>query len=187
MWYHVKCLGHDTSVRQHYKSEHWAPCRNQTPSWYDWKIVESDVKPEYTHTYIEKNDSGLKTREAYKHSVYMNCPHVRHTCMSKASTWYVSQNRELLLNQSIDQSINQSINQSIIHSFIHSFIKSKRKTLGSANNHDKTDNPCIVVTKQFKITLHVYLVCHTVFLNVFQQRWYCYSLKILLLHSSSLK
>ena len=33
-----------------YKSEHWAPCRNQTPSWYDWKIVESDVKPEYTHT-----------------------------------------------------------------------------------------------------------------------------------------
>ena len=43
-------LGHDTSVRQHYKSEHWAPCRNQTPSWYDWKIVENDVKPEYTHT-----------------------------------------------------------------------------------------------------------------------------------------
>ena len=39
---------------------------------------------------IEKNDSGLKTREAYTHSVYMNCPHVRHTCMSKASTWYVS-------------------------------------------------------------------------------------------------
>ena len=27
-----------------------APCRNQTPPWYDWKIVESDVKPEYTHT-----------------------------------------------------------------------------------------------------------------------------------------
>ena len=22
VWYHVKCLGHDTSVRQHYKSEH---------------------------------------------------------------------------------------------------------------------------------------------------------------------
>ena len=38
-------------MRQHYKSEHWAPCRNQTPSWYDWKIVESDVKPEYTHTH----------------------------------------------------------------------------------------------------------------------------------------
>ena len=51
MWYYVKCLGHDTSVRQHYKSEHWAPCHNQTPSWYDWKIVESDVKPEYTHTH----------------------------------------------------------------------------------------------------------------------------------------
>ena len=48
---HVKCLGHDTSVRQHYKCEHWASCRNQTPSWYDWKIVESDVKPEYTHTH----------------------------------------------------------------------------------------------------------------------------------------
>ena len=22
VWYHVKCLGHDTSMRQHYKSEH---------------------------------------------------------------------------------------------------------------------------------------------------------------------
>ena len=27
------------------KSEHWAPCHIQTPSRYDWKIVESDVKP----------------------------------------------------------------------------------------------------------------------------------------------
>ena len=32
------------------KSEHWAPCCIQTPSWYDWKIVESDVKPEQTTT-----------------------------------------------------------------------------------------------------------------------------------------
>ena len=46
----VSCLGHDTSVSQHNKSEHWAPCRNQIPSWYDWKIVESDVKPEQTIT-----------------------------------------------------------------------------------------------------------------------------------------
>ena len=38
-------------MRQHYKSEHWAPCSNQTPSWYDWKIVESNVKPEFTHTH----------------------------------------------------------------------------------------------------------------------------------------
>ena len=45
-----KCLGHDTSVRQHYKSEHWAPCRNQTLSWYDWTFVESDVKSEQTTT-----------------------------------------------------------------------------------------------------------------------------------------
>ena len=29
VWYYVKWLGHDTSVRQHYKSEHWAPFRNQ--------------------------------------------------------------------------------------------------------------------------------------------------------------
>ena len=34
-----------TSLRQDYKSEHWAPCRNQTPSWYDWNFVESDIKP----------------------------------------------------------------------------------------------------------------------------------------------
>ena len=32
---------YDTSVRQHYKSEHWAPCPNQTSLWYDWKIVEN--------------------------------------------------------------------------------------------------------------------------------------------------
>ena len=50
VWYHVKCLVHDISVRQHYKSAHWAPCSNQTLSWYDWKIVESDVKPEQTTT-----------------------------------------------------------------------------------------------------------------------------------------
>ena len=32
VWYHVKCLGHETSVKQHYKSEHLVPCRNQTSS-----------------------------------------------------------------------------------------------------------------------------------------------------------
>ena len=37
-------------MRQHYKSEHWAPWNNQTPSWYDWKIVESDFKPEQITT-----------------------------------------------------------------------------------------------------------------------------------------
>ena len=37
-------------MRRHYKSEHWAPCCNQTLLWYDWKIVESDVKPEKTTT-----------------------------------------------------------------------------------------------------------------------------------------
>ena len=42
----------DISVKQHYKSEHWAPCRNQTRSWYDWKIVESDVKLEQTNFYF---------------------------------------------------------------------------------------------------------------------------------------
>ena len=65
MWYHVKCLGHDTSVRQHYKTEHWAPCLNQTPSWYDWKIVESDVKPEYTHTHTT---NGMCTQQRLRSS-----------------------------------------------------------------------------------------------------------------------
>ena len=37
VWYHVKCLGHDISVRQHYKREHRAACRNQIPSWCYWK------------------------------------------------------------------------------------------------------------------------------------------------------
>ena len=40
-----KCLGCDISVRQHSKSEHWAPCHIQTLSQYGWKIVESDFKP----------------------------------------------------------------------------------------------------------------------------------------------
>ena len=50
---------------------------------------------------------------------------------------------------------------------INTFVK---HTPGSVNNHDKMDNPYIVVTKRFKITLRVYLVYHTIFLNVFQQR-----------------
>ena len=40
-----KCLGRDISVMQPYKSEQWAPCHIRKPSRYDWKIVESDVKP----------------------------------------------------------------------------------------------------------------------------------------------
>ena len=62
---YVKCLGHEISVRQHHKSEHWSPCRNQTQSWYDWNIVESNVKPEQTTTlfYFDKR---------YKESL-LNC------------------------------------------------------------------------------------------------------------------
>ena len=43
--YHVMYLGHATAVRQHYKSERWAPCGNQTPSWYDWKVVKATLNP----------------------------------------------------------------------------------------------------------------------------------------------
>ena len=49
----VFCLGHDSSVRRHYKSEH----RNQMPLWYDWKIVESDIKSEQaTTTFFDYRD-----------------------------------------------------------------------------------------------------------------------------------
>ena len=44
-------------VRQHYKSEHWAPWHNQTPLWYDWKIVESDIKPDWS-TQWQDNVTG---------------------------------------------------------------------------------------------------------------------------------
>ena len=48
-WCPIKCLGHDTSLRQHYKRDAaWRSLYNQTPSWCDWKIVESDVKSEQT-------------------------------------------------------------------------------------------------------------------------------------------
>ena len=38
--------GLDISIGQPYKSEQWAPCHIQTPSRYDLKIFESDVKPD---------------------------------------------------------------------------------------------------------------------------------------------
>ena len=60
------CLGHDTSVRQHYKSEHWAACHNQTPSWYDWKFVESDVKPENIHTHTHDLNTGSRQWFCYQ-------------------------------------------------------------------------------------------------------------------------
>ena len=39
-------------MRQHYKSEHRSPCRKHTPSWYDLKIVKSDVNPEQNIIYL---------------------------------------------------------------------------------------------------------------------------------------
>ena len=41
--YHVMCLRHDISVRQHSKSEHWAPCPIHTLPRYDW------IKPKQTN------------------------------------------------------------------------------------------------------------------------------------------
>ena len=68
--YHVRCLGHDTSVRQHYKSEHWAPCLNQTSSWYDWKNVESDIKFEaHTYTFLLIKDTSF-SRETDKVGIW---------------------------------------------------------------------------------------------------------------------
>ena len=43
-----KCLGRDISVRQHSKSEHWAPCHIQTPSRYDWKRLKATLSPNQT-------------------------------------------------------------------------------------------------------------------------------------------
>ena len=45
-----KCLGRDISVRQHSKSEHWAPCHIQTPSRYDWKRLKATLSPNQTNT-----------------------------------------------------------------------------------------------------------------------------------------
>ena len=44
-----KCLGRDISVRQHSKSEHWAPCHIQTPSRYDWKRLKATLSPNQTN------------------------------------------------------------------------------------------------------------------------------------------
>ena len=37
------------------KVQHWARCRNQTSSWYDWKIVEGNIKLEQTLTPSSKD------------------------------------------------------------------------------------------------------------------------------------
>ena len=75
MWYHVKCLEYDTSVRQHYKSEHWAPCCNQTPPWYK-KIVESDIKPDQTNKQYFVKYPGM---------LYAVCFSIRYTLIWHAS------------------------------------------------------------------------------------------------------
>ena len=46
-----KCLGRDISVRQHSKSEHWAPCHIQTPSRYDWKRLKATLSPNQTNKF----------------------------------------------------------------------------------------------------------------------------------------
>ena len=58
MWYHVKCLGHDTSMRQHYKSELPVATRHRHDM--TEKIVESDVKPKQTTTIIKLSAVFLK-------------------------------------------------------------------------------------------------------------------------------
>ena len=82
----------DMILRQHYKSEHWAPCRNQTPSWYDWKIVESDVKPEYTHTHRDWLKLNVNTNK------------VRSRCLSFTSCYFYSSCGKLMLNWSLSRS-----------------------------------------------------------------------------------
>ena len=47
-----KCLGRDISVRQHSKSEHWAPCHIQTPSRYDWKRLKATLSPNQTNKFF---------------------------------------------------------------------------------------------------------------------------------------
>ena len=79
---------YDTSVRQHYKSEHSVPCRNQTPLRYEWEIVESDVKPEQTTTllfwmlFINADDVVVATSIAIAVDVDVAvvCSLTRHFC-----------------------------------------------------------------------------------------------------------
>ena len=54
-----KCLERDISVRQHSKRKHWAACHIQTPSRYDWKIVESEVKPKWIKQTNKKSSNEI--------------------------------------------------------------------------------------------------------------------------------
>ena len=64
------CLRHDISVRQHSKSEHWAPCHIQTPSRYDWKIVASNVRPKNKQT---NRDFGVQNFRTF--TIHWNLNH----------------------------------------------------------------------------------------------------------------
>ena len=61
-WNIMPCLGHDISVRQHSKNEHWAPYHIQTQSRYDWKVVENDVNPSPNTADREYNKQSVDTR-----------------------------------------------------------------------------------------------------------------------------
>ena len=71
MEYLVCCVEHATPVRQYYKSEQWAPCCNQTLSWYDWKIVKSYITspPSNTHTNAQSYRIFMKSVKKLKKSI----------------------------------------------------------------------------------------------------------------------
>ena len=57
MWYHVKCLGHDTSVRQHYKMSIELPvttkhCRDMTEKLLKAMLNRNKQQIHITHNFL---------------------------------------------------------------------------------------------------------------------------------------
>ena len=72
----------DTSVRQHYKTEHRAPHRNQTPSWYDWKLLKSTLNPNKVY---DSNPSAFKMKaKSLDDEIKLLLTYKKHVVISKS-------------------------------------------------------------------------------------------------------
>ena len=92
-----ECLGRDISVRQHSKSEHWAPCHIQTPSRYDWKRLKATLSPNQTN---QMGNSGNKNSHKNQYK--------SHLCKTFAQ-WGVLEKKQIILNRAQMPQIKHSL------------------------------------------------------------------------------
>ena len=67
-------------LRQHYKSERWASCRNQTPSWYDWKMLKVTLNPNKLQRQHNIFNINSKRLNSSYHLFWLNQANVNKYC-----------------------------------------------------------------------------------------------------------